>query len=160
MELQKIRKTILLLACLLIGWSSLAGSQPQVDDSIARLAEKYENVKGVETNIFKKGLGLELIKSMLKKEFGKDFMKGVTSIVMIEYTEADSGTCMSIRKDIEAFSTILQEIDLKELGESEPDSFAKCYIVPDGTDTPSGFLVISEDDETKMAMYMGGKIIL
>ena len=44
------------------------------------LVQKYGDVKGVDCMTLVKGKGLEMVKMMFNKQFGKEFMRGVTSI--------------------------------------------------------------------------------
>lgn len=152
---------ILLLSCILIGWSSIAGNPAKAEQEARKLAAKYENTEGVESMAIVKGEGLELIKMMFKKEFGKKFMKGVTSIIIIEYTGASESVCASIRKDIDIFSSLLEEFDfLDKMEEAKNQDYIRFFAHTIATDRLSDFLIISEDKETKMMMYMGGEIII
>lgn len=156
----KIRRIILALACLLIGWTCFAQEPSVTEDLVRDMVGKYENVKGVESNIFVKGEGLELVKTMMKKEFGKEFMKGVTCIIIMEYSEADNGTCMSIHNDIDSFSARLEEIDLRKMEIDQEGNYLRCFGHKTSEGNLSDFLVIIEDEESKMMMYMGGALYL
>ena len=59
-----------------------------VERAVNGIIQKYEKTKGVSSITFVKGKGLEMLKMMLNKEFGKEFMKGVTSITIIDYSDA------------------------------------------------------------------------
>lgn len=156
----KIRRIILALACLLIGWTCFAQEPSVTEDLVRDMVGKYENVKGVESNIFVKGEGLELVKTMMKKEFGKEFMKGVTCIIIMEYSEAENDTCMSIRDDIGSFSAMLTEIDLKNGEIDKEGDYLRCFAHEISDGNLSDFLVLIEDEESKMMMYMGGALYL
>lgn len=154
-----MRRIVLMLVCLTIGWTSFADGLTKTDKAVMELAKKYENVEGVESQIFVKGDGLELVKMMLKKEFGKEFMKGVTSIVMIDYSDAPEATCASLRKEMDAFTTLLEEFDIEGKKEMTGDGFIRGFARKTQSETLSDFLLIMEDVEGKMIMYMGGEII-
>ena len=63
--------------------SGYAQDSLQVKNMVHAMAKKYDSVKGVECVTVEKGSGLGLVKTMFNKQFGKSFMKGVTSITVI-----------------------------------------------------------------------------
>ena len=71
--------------------------------------KKYDDISCITVV---KGSGLEMFKVMFNKEFGKDFMRGVTSITMIEYSDASEEICMGLRKDLDVFLSFLEEFDV------------------------------------------------
>ncbi|MBQ5827198.1 MAG: hypothetical protein IIW47_00205, partial [Bacteroidales bacterium] len=76
------------LIATIIMFSGIAGYPYKTDDvgkTVKEIAEKYQDSTGVECMTIVKGEGLNLVKMMLKKEFGKQFIKGVTSITIIDY---------------------------------------------------------------------------
>lgn len=176
MKYSVLQRLLLTVISLLIGWTCIADNNTAADKEMQKIAKKFENVKGVESMILAKGQGLELIKLALNKEFGKKFMKGVTSIVIIDYGEASEQTCLEIRKSLDAFTSLLEEIDIEELKKtdkkkapkddkdqkSEYDEmrFARFFCKDIGESTLSDFVIAMEDQEDKMIMYMGGEIIM
>lgn len=74
---------ILTILCMMTMIVSYAQKTSDIEVKFNELIQKYENVKGVDCVSVTKGSGLGLVKAMLNKEFGKDFMKGVTSINFI-----------------------------------------------------------------------------
>ena len=122
------------------------------------IVAKYEKVAGVDCTVLEKGSGLGIVKMMLNQQIGKDFMKGVTSIIIIDFSEAKEQTRKELNQDIDTFKTMLQEFksddDKDSAGKEKTRGFA--YVSDDGT--ISDFLFASEDSESKMLMYMAGKI--
>lgn len=133
----------------------------QAEKVVGELVKKYENVEGVDCLSVVKGGGLEMVKLMLSKELGRSFMKGVTSITIIDYSSASQETCLSLRKELDAFLSILEEFDI-----SEDNSFADCdYIrsfalTSETEESISDLIIAMEDKNTKSIMYMAGKIKL
>ena len=84
-------------------------------------------------------------------------MKGVTSITIINYTSASQETCVALRKDIDAFGSILKEFKIGE-GKEPTNSYARSFASISEDNAISDFITAMEDAETKMMMYMAGKI--
>lgn len=158
MELQKIKKYLLVLTCLFIGWGCLASNPSEVDDEVMKIVRQYENIEGVECQVFVKGEGLDIIKMALNREFGRKFMKGVTSIVVIIYTEASEEVCKSFRSSLDVFTSLLEEFDPGEdFAEGE---YVRCFAKPGEDDSMSDFVIAVEGAGEKMFMYMGGSIVV
>ena len=107
-----------------------------------------------------KGSGLELFKTMLKQEFGKTFIKGVTSITIIEYSDAPAETCKELHQDLDLFLSLLQEFDLSKEKDFSDNSFLRCFASESEAEegTLSDFVAAIEDDKSKMLLYMAGQI--
>ena len=73
-------KIILLAFFALLGATTFATT---ADKTVKEIVDNYKDVKGVEIVEVTKGNGLEFVKMMFKKQFGKEFMRGVTSITII-----------------------------------------------------------------------------
>ena len=99
-----------------------------------------------------------MVKMMLKKEFGKDFMKGVTSITIIDYSDASEETCMALRKDLDAFMSILQEFDVSKEKQFADNDYIRCFASASESKVLSDFVIALENEESKMLMYMAGTI--
>lgn len=158
MELQKIKRYILLAVFLIAGVTVHAEEPAKIEKAVFDLVSRYEGVEGVETQSFVKGEGLELVKMMLNKEFGRKFMKGVTSIVIMEYKDASQQVCQDIRGELDSFTSILTEIDFNGDEEVSENDFARCFISESESGSVGDFLIAMEDKETKMLIYMGGEI--
>lgn len=139
--------------------TTYAQNSSDVENAVKGLVAKYERTKGVEAMSVAKGNGLELVKMMLNKEFGKSFTKGVKSITIIDYTDSSQEICNSLRKDLDVFLTFLQEFDLSEEKSFSGNDFIRCFAdVQETTSTLSDFVIVIEEEKSKMLMYMAGKI--
>lgn len=154
-----IIKSFLIVASLCIAWSSFATEPVKVDQAVKDLIQKFENVEGIECQTFVKGEGLELIKMMLRKEFGRKFMKGVNFIAIIDYGKASQADCDAFHKELDIFSSLLEEFKLNEEMEISDSQFIRAFAqrTDDGL---SDFVIAAESGNEKFFMYMGGKIIL
>lgn len=153
-------KPVLAALFVMIGVSAFAAVPSKVDKAVENLVSKYEDKQGVECLRVVKGEGLELIKMMLNKEFGRKFMKGVTSIVIMEYSDASADICQSIRNDLDVFTSVLEEFDISAEKELTSSEFVRCFIGKVDSESISDFVVVMEEEGEKMFMYMGGKIIM
>ena len=155
------RITFLVVMIMMTFAAAYAQVPSQAEKVVGELVKKYENVEGVDCLSVVKGGGLEMVKLMLSKELGRSFMKGVTSITIIDYSSASQETCLSLRKELDAFLSILEEFDI-----SEDNSFADCdYIrsfalTSETEESISDLIIAMEDKNTKSIMYMAGKIKL
>ena len=93
-------RAILLALFAIISITSNAATTEQVDKAVKDIIATYKDSKGIETVSVAKGNGLEIVKMMLKKQFGKEFMRGVTSITVLSYGGATEAVCNSLRKDL------------------------------------------------------------
>ena len=157
-----IKNIILLVALSMITVStSYAQGASKVDIKVKQLVTKYDDVKGVDCMTVTEGLGLGFIKMMFNKQFGKEFMKGVTAITIIDYSNASEQTCQALHKELDAFLSMLQEFKLDKEKEFANNNFIRCFASssPDNA-TISDFLVALENNDSKIIMYMAGKIKL
>lgn len=144
----------LCVATIAVGYSQVPS---KIDVKVQEIVKIYNNVKGVECMTVTKGSGLEMVKLMLNKQFGKDFMKGVTSVTVINYSSAPQDTCLALRREVESFGSLLQEFkfgDEKSLVELD---YVRCYAAA-GEDCVSDFLAAFEGSGMKVVFYMSGKI--
>ena len=153
--------TVLFMA---ISFNCHAQESTKVSDAVNKLTEKYNDVEGVDCMTVVKGGGLEMLKLLLNKEFGKSFMKGVTSITIIDYSDASIETCNSIRKDLDVFMSFLEEFDLKDEENFSDNDYIRCFassaVETEKSATISDFVVALESENSKTMMYMAGKIVV
>ena len=135
-----------------------AQSSTNVASIMNEIVKKYDNCEGVNCMSVVKGGGLEMIKMTLKNEFGKDFMKGVTSITIIEYSDASEELCVTLHKDLDAFLSILQEHDVSKEKQFSDNDYIRCFSSTSDSGVLSDFVIALENDDSKMLMYMAGKI--
>ena len=148
-------KIILLAFFALFGATTFATT---VDKTVKEIVENYKDTEGVEIVEVAKGNGLEFVKMMLKKQFGKEFMRGVTSITIIGYSDASEAVCSSLRKDLDIFTSVLEEFDLSGNKELSQNDYKRCFAQRTETGTLSDFVVAIEQDQMKMVVYMAGEI--
>ena len=155
------RHNILIIA-LLFATSVLTFAQgsSKIQDTINDIVNKYDEKNNVECITVTKGNGLELMKMMLNQEFGKSFMKGVTSVTIINYSDAPDDTCNALRKELDVFISLLEEFDLTKEESFADNDYVRCFASSSDSGTLSDFVVAIEKGDSKMLMYMAGKIIV
>ena len=154
-----IKNVIILVALsMLTMLTSYAQTSSKVETKMKQLVTKYEEVKGVDCMTVTNGFGLGLVKMMFNKQFGKEFMKGVTAITVIDYSDASQQTCQTLRKELNAFTSLLEEVKLGEEKELADFDLIRCFVMPSDDKTISDFIIAVENKDSKMIMYMAGKI--
>lgn len=160
MKFLRIRVALLGLLLALVTINVYAASTEEVGKAVDEIAKKYEDISGVEVIAVTKGNGLELVKMMLKKQFDKEFMRRVTSITIISYSDAAADVCESMRKDIDKFVSILEEFDLSGNKEFSQNEYVRCFAQRTESGTLSDFVVAMENDQVKSVIYMAGEIVV
>ena len=135
-----------------------AQTTKSVEMTVNEIVAKYDGQSGISCTKVVKGGGLEVVKMMFNKEFGKEFMKGVTSITIIDYSDAPEETCVTLRKDLDAFLSLLQEFDVSNEKQFSDNEFIRCFAAAIDSDTLSDFVIAMENDESKTILYMAGSI--
>ena len=153
-----MKKFVLFSIAMLMSVASFAQESSQVEKAVDAIVKKYDDVDKVECVTVTKGNGLEMLKMLFNKQFGKDFMRGVTSITFIEYSEASKEVCQALRKELDAFTALLEEFKVGEEDKFANNDYVRCFAAVSPDATLSDFVFALEDEETKMLMYMAGKI--
>ena len=154
-----MKKTILLIVLYItILMNGYTQNSSEVETKMNEILKKYESVKGVDCMTVTRGSGLGLIKTMLNQEFGKNFMKGVTSITIINYTDASPEVCLALHKELDSFLSLLEEFKDKDEKPTDEQEYTRSFARPIDENTISDFVIAMEDKETKMIIYMAGKI--
>jgi hypothetical protein len=154
-----MKKLVLFIAFYLLTMAVVyAQNNSEVETKMNEILKKYESVKDVDCMTVTRGSGLGLIKTMLNQEFGKDFMKGVTSITIINYTDASQEVCQALRKELDVFLSLLEEFKNKDEKPTDEQEYSRSFARPIDENTISDFVIAMEDKETKMIIYMAGKI--
>lgn len=100
-----------------------------------------------------------MIKAMLNAQFGEAFMKGVTGVLIINYTEASQETCLALRKEFDVFKSMLEEFNIgKENGLDNSGDIRSFASISEKDKTISDFVIVIESKDLKTMMYMAGKI--
>ena len=150
------KKRITLLVMMLAFWLGAAAQSASIGHELmVSMVDKYDESKNVNGIVCTKGNGLEMIKMMLRKDFGKDFIKGVDEVIIIEYSEADKEVAKDIRTQIETLSKVY---DQKELPQSLTEgSYMRNYFkLNDSKDAITDMVVLMENAENKTVIYFGG----
>ena len=149
---------ILVVLCMTTIEVGHAQESSKVEAKVNELVKKYENVKGVDCMTVGKGIGLSMIKMMFNKQFGKQFMKGVTRITIVDYSDASQQTSLDLRKELDAFIPLLDEIKLGKEKEFADNDYIRSFATLLEDNTISDFIIALENKDSKIIMYMGGKI--
>jgi hypothetical protein len=160
MKYTSVIKMVLTALLMTVFINSNAQTSASVESTVDEIVKKHEASKGVNCMKVVKGGGLELVKMTLKKEFGKDFMKGVTCITVIDYSEASEETCVTLRKDLDALSSLMQEFNVSKEEEFSNNKYVRCFASASDDKVLSDFVIALEDDKSKMILHMAGKIIV
>ena len=159
-----MKKVMLLVALCVMTVAGYAHEPSKAERAIGEIVKKYENTKGVDSmSVVKgKGFGFGFVKMMFTAQFGKEFMKGVTSITVIDYGDASEEVCIALRKELDVFKSMLEEFEMGEKDkekELESLSFLRSFASVSKEDkTISDFIIAAEEKDSKMIMYMAGKI--
>ena len=152
------RITLLIAFCIASIFAGYAQEATPVEKLVKEIVKKYEDTKGVNSISVAKGSGLEMVKMMFNKKFGKEFMKGVTAITVIDYSDASQDVCQSLRKDVDGFLTLLQEFNVGKEKEFADNDYIRSFASVSDDGTFSDFVVAVEDKESKTIIHMAGKI--
>lgn len=154
-----IRHSILLATVYMMTMlTAYAQESAKIEEAVSEIVTRYETIKGVECMKVVKGRGLEMVKMMFNKEFGKDFMKGVTSITIIEYSDSSPETCQALRGELDVFLSMLEEFTFSDEEKFSGNDYIRCFASASDSTTISDFVIALESEDSKMIMYMAGKI--
>lgn len=155
-----MKRIALLIALVLMTFVGGYAQEPsQVEKTVDAIVKKYDDVDKVECITVTKGNGLEMFKILFNKQFGKDFMRGVTSITVINYSDASEETCLALRKELDAFVTLLEEFNLSGEKKFADNDYVRSFAsASSDAGTLSDFVVAIEKEDSKMVMYMAGEI--
>ena len=155
-----IMSVVTFLSIVMTSSVTFAQTPSEAEKKVNELLQKYDGKDGIDGFAATKGNGLELMKMMFRKQFGKDFMKGVTKITFIDYSSASENTCNAIKKDLDAFKSILEEFELEKEPGSDKHQYTRSFASVTESNTLSDFVVAFEDDSSKILMHMAGKIVV
>lgn len=155
-----IKGLAMLTALVMLGVGTLHAAEPTTPSAVmSKIVEKYEDTDDVMCLAVGRGLTLEMLKMNLNKSLGKEFMKGVKGITIIEYSDASAQVCAALRKDLDVFTSLLEELDPDD-GKGSKNEYKR--VLANMKDVESGkisdFVIAIEDEESKIIMYMEGDI--
>ena len=150
----------MLTALVMLGVGTLHAAEPTTPSAVmSKIVEKYEDTDDVMCLAVGRGLTLEMLKMNLNKSLGKEFMKGVKGITIIEYSDASAQVCAALHKDLDVFTSLLEELDPDD-GKGSKNEYKR--VLANMKDVESGkisdFVIAIEDEESKIIMYMEGDI--
>ena len=156
------RVTMLMALLMMAGSLYAADNSAKVDSAMRDLLKKYDKTEGVMSVTVTRGKGLELVKMMLNKQLGRSFMKGVKSITILTYSEASAEVCQAVRKDLDVFTSLLEEFDMKDKDskEASKSQYSRCFVCTSEAHEGklSDFVIAIEDEEIKTVIHMAGVI--
>lgn len=157
--MRKIFLRVILAAIFaLAGLTASAQQAVSVEESVKQIVSEFDDIKGFNCMVLSQGLQFKIVKEVFKQKFGKEFMKDVTSIVLIDYSKASEENRRAFRSKIEAFSGQLQEFGLNKQ-EAKDGQYTKGFATThDDALTISNFMVITESDSSALFLYMGGTL--
>ena len=155
-----IKGLAMLTALVMLGVGTLHAAEPTTPSAVmSKIVEKYEDTDDVMCLAVGRGLTLEMLKMNLNKSLGKEFMKGVKGITIIEYSDASAQVCAALHKDLDVFTSLLEELDPDD-GKGSKNEYKR--VLANMKDVELGkisdFVIAIEDEESKIIMYMEGDI--
>ena len=148
----------MLLLMMLTLWLGAAAQPTSTGrELMTSIVEKYGEDKGVNGMVCTKGNGLEMIKLVLRKEFGKDFIKGVDMIIIIDYSKAEQQVAEVIRTQTESLSASYEQKELPE--EMAKGNYMRNFFkLNDSKEVITDMVVLVESAENKTVIYFGGEM--
>lgn len=152
------KRGIMLLLMMLTLWLGAAAQPTSTGrELMTSMVEKYGEDKGVNGMVCTKGNGLEMIKLVLRKEFGKDFIKGVDMIIIIDYSKAEQQVAEVIRTQTESLSASYEQKELPE--EMTKGNYMRNFFkLNDSKEVITDMVVLVESAENKTVIYFGGEM--
>ena len=152
------KRGIMLLVMALTLWLGAAAQPTSTGrELMTSMVEKYGEDKGVNGMVCTKGNGLEMIKLVLRKEFGKEFIKGVDMIIIIDYSKAEQQVAEVIRTQTESLSASYEQKELPE--EMTKGNYMRNFFkLNDSKEVITDMVVLVESAENKTVIYFGGEM--
>lgn len=146
---------LLLMLAIWVGAAAQPASTGR--ELMTSMVEKYSQTEGVEGVVCTKGNGLEMIKLMLRKQFGKEFIKGVDVIIIVDYTKADSQVADAIRTQTESLSANYEQKELPK--EIVKDNYLRNFFkLNDSKQIITDMVVLVESAKNRTVIYFGGEM--
>lgn len=134
------------------------GGEKSGKDDVMSFLAKYQDVKGFESQTFVKGEGLGIVKAQMGKKMGKTFMRGVTIISMVEYSEVAPQVCDSIHADYGKYFSKFLDVEVPDSSKKDISYSRTFLMLEEDKSAITDFITIIEDKEVKVFLYMGGEI--
>lgn len=148
----------MLLVLMLTFWVGAVAQPTSTGRELMRsMVEQYSKTTGVEGVVCTKGNGLEMIKLMLRKQFGKEFVKGVEEIIIIDYSKADKQVAEAIRTQTESLSASYEQKELPK--ELVKDNYMRNFFkLNDSKEIITDMVVLVEGAKNRTVIYFGGEM--
>ena len=155
-----MRRTLSLLALTIVlaFTCRTAAAQPTAaETTVMQIIEEFKGAQGVNCMAIGKNEGLGFVKEIFKAKFGKEFMKDVTFIALIEYTRAASETRAALQTALDKLTAPLHKFatDDKQLKEGQQ---VKCFATLKDEKLITDFMILLEENNRRMYIYMGGTL--
>ena len=152
-----ILRAILATALTLASLTASAQQTVNIEESVKQIVEEMDNIKGFDCLVLTHGLQLKIVKEIFKQKFGKEFMKDVTSILLVNYSKASEEDRKTFRGKIEEIAAQLQEFRLSEQHTKEAE-YTRGYATVIEKSLISNLMVITENDGKALFFYMSGTL--
>ena len=152
----RVFRLFLLLAAVSASWTISAEPQQSVLDSVKQIIAEFKDTKGVNSMVLQKGQGLGLVKAILKPKLGKEFLDGVTSIIIIEHSRASNEVCATLQERLNAYSATLHEFKFENNEFGGGERVRGFVAIDETTMVGSDLVMFVEDKGAKLLIYMGG----
>lgn len=151
------RLAILALFCSLFCSPTVAqnNGSSAIYGQVTALQSKHKSEKGVLSWACHDGIGLQTVKTMLRKEFGAEFTNAIKSFAILIFKDSSAENASKIVGDISLITNTLQEINIKD--KMKKGEQARGYIrFAEGGKKISDLLIVVEAPAPKL-IYIGGE---
>lgn len=157
-----IKRLIALVALVMTSGAVYAENSSVVERAVREIVAKYDKESGVKCITVTKGQGLEIVKLMLREQMGKAFLKGVTSVTIIEYGSASAEVCEALRKEVDVFTSLLKEFNVSEAKATPNGGYSRGFanVIDADAGRVSDFVIAVDSDEMKSIIYMTGDMVV
>lgn len=131
-------------------------SAQNMQNQIAAIVAKYKDTKGVMSMACNDGVKLNIVKSMLRKEFGEEFANGIKTFAIIYYKGAQRENATRIVGDVKLLTQSLQKINIDNKFK-KPNTKASGYILLSKDRQSITDLIVVIDAPSPTVIYIGGK---
>ena len=152
---QSLFRAILAVALAFTGLGVAAQQNTNIEERVKQEAAEFDNTKGVNCLVLSQGAGLGMVKTAFKAKFGNAFMKDVTSMVIIDYSDASAEVCSALHSKIASIAEQLQDFT-PDNEDAKDGKYVKSYATVQGETNISDFMIITEDGKDKIFLFIGG----
>jgi hypothetical protein len=144
---------MLLFVCPFI--SAQPTDNTSIYNQVSALSTKYKGEKGVKSFAANDGFKLQTVRTILRKEFGKEFVDNIREFVIVFYKEVKGDVAERIAADIEQIVAPLQNIEINN--QLKPEARGRGYIrLSEDKNRLTDLLVVMEAPSPRL-IYFGGE---